>query len=85
MKRPERRGTQALRQIEVMRYLAQAQAWCTVQEIVEHTGCGYRTIYRDIEQLIDIGVPIERDETRQLGCRLRKSRMLRWLFDGETA
>lgn len=79
MRRAAGRGAQAVRQLRLLRYLATANTWCNYRELSEHLGTGYRTIYRDVEQLIRMGVPIDHDDREARGWRLRKGALIRWL------
>lgn len=81
------RGRQSARQLLLLRYLAQDGSWVPSSELMESVyGGAYRTMYRDLRQLQSIGVPIEWDESKDRGWRLRRGPLLEWLgFERATA
>lgn len=62
--RPMSRGRQVLRQWTVLRALERSRRGLTVRDLVAllEGECTERTVYRDLEQLLDAGFPIADDE-----------------------
>ncbi len=82
------RGAQTGRQLKLMRLLVASGEWATIAELCDEIyGKGYRTAYRDIEQLVALGIPIERRRSpvNEIGnlheYRLRKSALMAWFTE----
>lgn len=77
---PAGRGQQAIRLLMLVRWLARQDRWVAGAEILElYPPRARRTAYRDLEALRGSGVPLEHDETLELGWRLSRAALRRWL------
>jgi hypothetical protein len=82
------RGAQSLRHLKLIRLLTSSREWLSISGLCELLyGRSYRTAYRDVEQLMGIGVPIETREVTENGStrweyRLTWARFGAWMREG---
>lgn len=78
---PLGRGSQTARAIMLMRWLAQQDEWVSTATIaLLYPPNTQRTMFRDLRLIQSTGAPLEWDEHKELGWRLRRAVAVRWML-----